>query len=382
MRICLVGGALQGMEAAYLAKKAGYKTLVIDKRPDAPALSLADEYAVLDPIKSPEEALTFMNDCDAVLPTCENLKLLENLTALLCDYEGRYLFDIEAYRMSRSKIESNRIMSRLGVPIPKQWPNCGFPVVVKPSESSGSKGITVAKGEDTLSEGIAQIESAGGTPVIQEYLEGAGVSMEFVGNGKSFTGYVTTEVIVAKDYDCKKVYCHPKILPPELDRELRDIGIAISSELGLNGIMDLEALYTEKGLRVLEIDARMPSQTPAAVLGATGINLLEEMISQTGKKPRKGASIYEHFLVRKGTMESCGEGAFAHVREPRFEIGLFGADEMITDYAPGAEEWVFTMINRGKTLKDVLFKREVCLSRIMEEASLERFVDEGPEGSI
>lgn len=37
MRLCIVGGALQGMEAVFLASKAGYETVVIDRRPDAPA---------------------------------------------------------------------------------------------------------------------------------------------------------------------------------------------------------------------------------------------------------------------------------------------------------------------------------------------------------
>ena len=33
MRLCIVGGALQGMEAAFLGKKAGFETVVIDRRP-------------------------------------------------------------------------------------------------------------------------------------------------------------------------------------------------------------------------------------------------------------------------------------------------------------------------------------------------------------
>ena len=37
MLIAVVGGKLQGVEAVYLAKKAGWKTLVIDKNPDVPA---------------------------------------------------------------------------------------------------------------------------------------------------------------------------------------------------------------------------------------------------------------------------------------------------------------------------------------------------------
>ncbi len=40
MLIGIVGGRLQGMEAVYLAKKAGFETLVIDRKEDAPATSI------------------------------------------------------------------------------------------------------------------------------------------------------------------------------------------------------------------------------------------------------------------------------------------------------------------------------------------------------
>ncbi|NLL95319.1 MAG: 3-methylornithine--L-lysine ligase PylC [Thermoplasmatales archaeon] len=380
MRICLVGGALQGMEAAYLARRAGYETLVIDRREDAPAFSLADGCAVLDPIESPREALALMGDCDAVLPTCENLALLECLSRLLSDYGGRFLFDIDAYRISRSKAESNAVMSRLGVPMPAPWPECGFPAVVKPSVSSGSEGVALARDAEGLARGIAGVESSGGTPVVQEYVDGTCVSMEFIGDGKEYAGYVTTEIIAAKDYDCKRVECRPGILPPGSDTELRGIGLAISAHLGLDGILDLEAVHTPKGLRVLEMDARLPSQTPAAVLAATGINLLREMVAGSWGKPRAGASVYEHYVVRDGAMESCGEGEFANVRAPRLERGLFGADEMITDYVGGAGEWRFTMINGGATMEAVEAKRKACLRRIVDEESITRIIDEGPGG--
>ena len=40
-RIAIVGGALQGMEAVLLSKAAGYETVVLDRKPGAPALLLA-----------------------------------------------------------------------------------------------------------------------------------------------------------------------------------------------------------------------------------------------------------------------------------------------------------------------------------------------------
>ena len=41
MRLAIVGGKLQGTEAAYLGLKAGYEVVLIDRRSDVPASGLA-----------------------------------------------------------------------------------------------------------------------------------------------------------------------------------------------------------------------------------------------------------------------------------------------------------------------------------------------------
>jgi len=37
MRVLVFGGRLQGIEAIYLCKKAGYENILVDKDPQAPA---------------------------------------------------------------------------------------------------------------------------------------------------------------------------------------------------------------------------------------------------------------------------------------------------------------------------------------------------------
>ena len=83
MRLCIVGGALQGMEAVFLGHKAGYETIVIDKRSGAPALSICDEPHVLNPIEDEAAAMEIFEECDAVLPACEEHDLLECLDKML-----------------------------------------------------------------------------------------------------------------------------------------------------------------------------------------------------------------------------------------------------------------------------------------------------------
>ena len=383
MRIAIVGGALQGTEAVYLSKKAGYETFVIDRRAGAPALSLADEYAIFDPEFNEKKAMKIFEDCDAVLPACENLTLLQSLTDMMRNSDVPLLFDMDSYIISSSKAASNQMMAAAGIPLPKDWPECGFPVIVKPSAQSGSVGVRVAYNKRDVDLGITDIIAMGDRPVIQEFVSGPCVSMEVVGNGKEYRSYVTTEIILSENYDCKRVRCSPEVLSKEKEEDLKRMTERTAAYISLNALMDIEAINTKRGLRVLEIDARIPSQTPAAVLAATGVNIVEELVnSRAGKfggRKRNGASSYEHFLIKDKKLITCGEKEFANVVAPKIEKGLFGADEFISDHHAGSKEWRGTMINAASAEPALEKKRAKCIEAIMNECGLKEFIDGSPE---
>jgi pyrrolysine biosynthesis protein PylC len=382
VRIAIVGGALQGMEAVYLSKKAGFETFVIDKRKDAPALSVSDDHAVLNPATNRKEAMRIFEGCDAVLPACEDMGLLCALQELFSVSDIPLLFDMDSYMVSSSKSASNRIMEGAGIPIPRKWPECGYPAILKPSSQSGSIGVTVAYSENDVSDGLKKIAGIGDEPVIQEFVSGKSVSVEVIGNGREFRSFATTEILLSKDYDCKRVRCTPDILTDEREEEFRHIAERIAESIGLKSLMDVEAIDTENGLKVLEIDARIPSQTPAAVLAATGMNILKEMVipdRRAYENMDSRVSSYEHFVINNGTMMTCGEKEFSHVRRPRIVSGMFGSDDMITDYEPGKKIWRCTMINSADTEDELERKRSRCIAAIMNECNVNEFVDPSPD---
>ena len=384
IRLCIVGGALQGMEAAFLARKAGYETVLIDRRPDAPALSLCDEPHVLDPVTDGELALSIFETCDAVLPACENLDLLEALVGLLDESGVPLLFDPHAYATSQSKLLSNELMRSAGVPLPGRWPDCGFPVVVKPSSQSGSVGVTVAHSEGEVEAGLEKVRSLGDSPVVQEFVRGKSVSIEVIGDGSGATAYVTTEVVLDEGYDCKEVRCFPGILGEKDEREFRECSEATARAMGLSSLMDVEAILTDGGLRFLEVDARIPSQTPAAILTATGLNLLDEMVRRglglpAGAPPREGSGIYWHLHFKDGVLETTGEKEFSRVASPRFDQGLFGSDDSISDYSPGKAEWRGTFMVSGRTPGEAEDRRLSVIRAIMGECGCREFADRSPK---
>ena len=384
MRIAIVGGALQGMEAVYLAKKAGFETTVIDRKPHAPALSICDEPIVMDPTKDPAGAKSVFDRCDVVIPACEELDLLHCLDNVLSGSSVPLLFDMDSYEVSCSKNRSNEIMDSVGVPLPKPWPECGFPAIVKPSSQSGSIGVSVAMDDSDLKRGLEIVEGIGDEPVIQEFVHGKSVSIEVIGDGTRARSFVTTEVVLDTNYDCKMVRCNPDILSPEEDEEFGRIGRDVAEAMGLSALMDVEAILTPKGLRVLEIDSRIPSQTPAAIQAATDVNLLEELAytalgRETGRVRRNGSSVYRHVVMKEGVLRACGEKEFGHVRSPRLVKGFFGSDDAITDYEPGKAEWRATLITSDVSESEVDRRCADTISRIMDECSVEEFIDGTPE---
>ena len=78
MRVTIVGGGLQGVELCWLARKAGWGTLLVDERPSPPALRLADVFAQCDVTKlGGSDVLTRKVEhqilgTDIVIPALEN----------------------------------------------------------------------------------------------------------------------------------------------------------------------------------------------------------------------------------------------------------------------------------------------------------------------
>jgi pyrrolysine biosynthesis protein PylC len=78
--------------------------------------------------------------------------------------------------------------------------------------------------------------------------------------------------------------------------------------------MDVEAIDSPNGLKVLEIDARFPSQTPTAVYHSSGINLLQllmkaftEGVEEIIQAPQNNYCIYEHLVLKDGKLFPIGE---------------------------------------------------------------------------
>lgn len=383
MRICVVGGQLQGLEAVYLARQAGFETALIDKDSLAPARSLVDEFYHLDLLSDEDTSRHLLKRFDFVLPATENYQTLVWLQKTAREIQVPLALDLSAYDISSSKILSNQLFDRAGIPLPVPWPDCGFPVIVKPSNLSGSSGVVKI---DTSNHLQQVIKKAIGETVIQEYLAGPSYSLEVLGDRGKCVCFQITELEFDSGYDCKRVLAGPKT-GDHVAGAFYDLGERISQALNLSGIMDIEVMDTGKGLKVLEIDARLPSQTPSAVYHSTGVNMVKLLAEYwtEGKLPadnrvtgKKRAVLYEHIKFKKGVMEVGGEHVLKGAQGLQLYRDRFSVQVLISNFERDSEDWVATAIFVGDTEAQVWEFHNRALQDLQQGFEIHTFVDPVP----
>jgi pyrrolysine biosynthesis protein PylC len=371
MLVAIIGGNLQGVEAAYLAKKAGWEVLLIDKNPQAGASLMCDRFLPLT-ITAQSDPHDILKDVDLIIPALENNGVLGILKKWSLETAIPLAFDMEAYSVSSSKKKSDQIFKEIHIGAPKPWPECGFPVVVKPDSESGSRGVKIIHDEKELSSSYPSEDSLS-KMVAQEYLEGPSYSIEVIGLPGNYIPLQVTELYMGSDYGCKRVLA-PSGLDSILVTEFEQMAIRIAERIGLKGLMDVEVILHDGELKALEIDARLPSQTPTAVFQSTGINMVKLLgeLFLTGKMNinntnRPQTTIYEHIKVIKNHIEAMGEHIMSGIGPLKLFQGLFGADEVITNYHPDRNEWVATLILKGKNTEEVLGKKQETYENIRDK---------------
>lgn len=393
MRAAVLGGSLQGVEAVYLAHKAGWEVLLIDKKNPVPALGLCDTFVQLD-VTQFKQLDSVLQDVDIIIPATENAHALKSLVQWSRFADIPLAFDVDSYEISSSKRESDRLFAGIGVPVPLPWPGCGFPLIAKPDSGSGSEGVRLLQDQKQLEKFFSSLSI--NDWILQEYLEGPSYSLEVIGYPNNYTTLQVTDLEMDEDYDCKRVLA-PTQLSPQQVTQLEKISLKIAQALPLKGLMDVEVIVHNGRMKVLEIDARLPSQTPTAVYWSRGINMLK-LVAQLFLKKQKPpvlsvpsaaernqknknslqtdrGVVYEHIKVTPGAIEVCGEHIMAQGGPLQLHTDFFGADEAITNYTPGKNSWTATLINSGATLSEAWEKRHKIINNIRDHFKLKIFKD-------
>ena len=388
MLVAVIGGKVQGIEACYLAKKAGWQVRLIDKRAVVPAKGLCDSYIQMDVGSDNISLHRALGDADLILPALEDDPALERISRWAGKQGIPCAFDIDAYRVSSSKSASNRLFQELNLPIPGLWPESKFPVILKPDRSSGSRGIQICKDVTDLSKRFAVPGMMAGC-IVQEFVKGNSYSLEVFGFPGTYRPLQITDLYMDAVFSCKRVAA-PTDLSSAMREEFEHMSVSMAEALGLKGLMDVEVIQNEGCLKILEIDARLPSQTPITVFWSTGLNMVE-LLGKLFSDPFGKLSfpelitdialgvVIEHITVNEKRLEIAGEHILAMQESLQLHENFFGADEAITNYSPDRKQWVATtLINTGASRDDAWERRNRVIRGVMQEHDLTLYSDPEP----
>jgi len=385
-RVAIVGGRLQGIEAAYLCSKAALSTVLIDKDHDPPAKGLCEEFHQIDVVAKPEKAKQALRQCDAVLPANEDPLTLRALYKLCHALQIPFMQDNDAFWLTSDKRKSMQFFRKSRISTPRTWPESGFPVVVKPSNRSGSESVYRADNNAQLKKALEDVSRVDNQPIVQEFVEGKALSLEVIsrkgiGHPLQITGLEFDET-----YGCKRVYA-PVEISPHLGQRIRTIGAKIARNLELNGLVDVQALLERSTPKVNEINARLPSQTPSVVYHSTEVNMAELLVRLfvNDEMPRieiraQRAVVYQHVKVLGKELRVQGEHVMTDAAGLELKREFFGADEAITNLELHGESTnkVATLIVRSQDLPTAFKKMAKVVENIMREYRLESFADPTP----
>lgn len=137
-----------------------------------------------------------------------------------------------------------------------------FPVIVKPVDRSGSRGINLVYGMEGLEDAVnkALEESLSRAALVEEYVKGREVSVESISwKGKHYILAVTDKVTTGAPHFVELAHHQPSSLSAEILVKVRDMTKKALEALGITeGASHTELMIGEDGgIHVIEVGARM-----------------------------------------------------------------------------------------------------------------------------
>ncbi len=203
-----------------------------------------------------------------------------------------------------NKITARDILGRCGVPqpnycavgdsIPDELKRLTFPLVVKPSDRSGGRGLSKVENEQQLFRalGAARDVSFEGRAIVEEFIDGTPYSCECISYAGKHTvlGYTRRYNRVIGGKICEYRHDAPANIPASVMKQAEELAPAILSALGLgNGASSVEFTVDKSGkIYVIEVTPTMYGDYIGTHLipAATGYDYLGMVVDiALGKTP-------------------------------------------------------------------------------------------------
>lgn len=338
-RLLIMPAGVFQVPAILEAQAMGLSVVAVDRNPKAPGLSRADIAEAVDPLdvnaltdlaRAHQVAgvLSIAHDPSSV-PAAEvatrlGLRGLPPAIAWLCRNKR-----LTRQRLSETlpRYSPSWCLLRSREDLPEVPRKLTFPLVLKPTDASGSKGVIVVDSPEDLDSGYAYAlrYSVEGILLAEELLRGREVSMETLTfGGQTCVAAITDKQTTAPPFCAEIGHAVPSTLPEAAQQALTEAMEQIAQAFELHECPGHAEWYlTEHGPKLVELAARLGGGciTSHLVPLATGINMIRAAIKiALGEPPditptrRRGASI--RFLAPPAGVVHTVEGVRTAMEQP------------------------------------------------------------------
>lgn len=202
---------------------------------------------------------------------------------------------LETALISTDKFEMSKALSNGGVPCPifefYSQPNFvdngqfSFPVIVKPTDRSGSRGVTKVNSLDEVNNAIKKALdiSLANRAIVEEFIEGREFSVEMISyQGKHYPLAITDKVTTGSPYFVETEHHQPADISNEVRENINQCVIKALDVLKIeNGASHSEVFLLNNGaIRIVEIAGRMGGDLIGShmVILSTGYDFVKGVI--------------------------------------------------------------------------------------------------------
>ncbi len=270
-KIAIIGASYLQRPLVEKAKEMGVYTLCFAWRDGAVCADIADEFHDISIVEK-----------DAILEVCKSANIDGICTiasdvaaptvAYIANQLGLVGNDYEAAVRANNKYLMRNAFLRAGVPCPKYKMvttidevddvNWTFPLIVKPSDRSGSLGVSKINTHEELSSAVNSAISVSfkKQAMVEEFIDGREISVEFISyNGIHYPLQITDKVTTEAPHFVELEHHQPSTLSEEMFSKIYNITRDALNALGItNGASHSEYKVTAEGrIAIMETGARM-----------------------------------------------------------------------------------------------------------------------------
>lgn len=347
-KLLILGAGEMQIPVILKSKSMGLHTIVADMDKDAPGMKYADEAVVISTMDK-EGILEFSktSNIDGLLTTSD---APVNVVAYVGETLGLPSMSSEVANICTNKFLQRKTFAANGVNVPF-FQLCSedtdftklrdFPYIVKPVDSSASRGVQRVNNSRELENAIedALSYSRSGNVIVEGFITGKEFSVEtYTQNGQTTIVTITEKLCIGEDkgYFVEDTHIEParisdedwKLIEVEVKKAIKAIGIN-------NCPTHTEIKLNDRGAYIIEIACRLGGDyiTSDLVPLSTGVDMLENLIKvalgeqiDTNRKYSKCSAVQ---FLNPQNYERCKlfvESDDRHIR--RFEVKEFNGKQI------------------------------------------------------